>query len=195
MENISSGKILDGIKNNDRNIIQTIYDKYFSTISKYIKNNGGNDEDAWDVFQEGLIIIYEQIKNEKLEIKNTFITYFFTVCKYRWLKTLRDKGSKNFDHYDDTKELETIGFNTQDNQFEEVAEKERRLLLYHRNFKKISVECQKLIELLAKGLSTTEITQELNYKSTGFTYKKRRICKNMLVNKIKEDLATSQIKH
>lgn len=194
MKSISSGEILEGIKSNDRSVIQYVYNKYFSTISSYIKNNGGSEEDAWDIFQEGLIIVYEQSKNGNLELRNTFITYFFTICKYRWLKTLRDKGIKNFDYYGNVKELELIGFDKYDNQFEEVAEKERRLTLYHRNFEKISKECQNLIKLLAKGFSTDEITKKLKYKSIGFTYKKRRICKNMLIKRIKEDLNRQQIK-
>jgi hypothetical protein len=41
--------------------------------------------------------------------------------------------------------------------------------------------------LLAKGLTTKEITKELNYKSTGFTYKKRRLCKEQLLKRIKEN--------
>ncbi len=193
MKNISSAEILEGIKNNDRSIIELIYNKYFSTISKFVQNNTGSESDAWDVFQEGIVIVYEQSKTPDFKINNTFITYFYTVCKYRWLKTLRDRGIRKYEFYDDNKELENIGFNSQNNQFDEVAEKERRMLLYKRNLDKISKECQKLLKLMAKGLNVNEITLQLNYKSSGFTYKKRRICKHMLIKKIKQDLNNNQI--
>ena len=95
MKELTTDKILKGIFENDTKVVEYVYDKYFNAIKSYVIGNGGTKEDAWDIFQDGIIIIYEQIKNKDLEIKSSFMTYFFTICKYQWLKILRDKNKKN----------------------------------------------------------------------------------------------------
>ena len=81
MREIASDKILKGIFENDHSIIQYVYDKYFNTIKSFVFKYGGSKDDAWDVFQDGIVILYEQIKNDDLVIKSSFITYFF-IIKY-----------------------------------------------------------------------------------------------------------------
>ena len=187
MKELGSEKILEGIYRNDSQVIQYIYDKYFESIKKFITNYGGTEEDAWDIFQDGLIVVYEQIKNENLKLKHSFITYFYTVCKYSWLKVLRGRDKKYYEQVEHSKELERFSLVEYEIELDEFVEKEKRIKLYQLNFRKLSNECQKMLKLMAKGHTITEITNEFNYKSTGFTYKKRRICKERLIKLIKED--------
>lgn len=184
MKEIASEKILKGIFDNDRSIIQFVYDKYFNTIKSYVIKYGGSKEDAWDIFQDGIVIIYEQIKNEDLEIKSSFITYFFTVCKYQWLKTVRQNSNKYFEVIEESKDVERLHHQEHTIKLDEVIENEKRNKLYHVSFLKLSKECQYLLKLVAKGFSVKELAEALNYKSTGFTYKKRRICKQRLTKLI-----------
>ena len=184
MKEIASDKILKGIFENDRSIIQYVYDKYFNTIKSYVFKYGGSKDDAWDVFQDGIVILYEQIKNDDLVIKSSFITYFFTVCKYQWLKIVRQNSNKYFEVIEESHEVERLNHQEHILKIDEVVEKEKRTKLYQINFLKLSVECQDLLKLVAKGFSVTELTEALNYKSAGFTYKKRRICKQRLIKLI-----------
>jgi len=185
LKEIASDKILKGIFENDRSIIQYVYDKYFDIIKNYVVQYGGNKEDAWDIFQDGIVIIYEQIKNDDLVIKSSFITYFFAVCKYQWLKIVRQNRNKYFEVIEDSKEAEKLNHQEHRIKIDEVIENEKRIKLYHNNFLKLSKECQDLLKLVAKGFSIKELAEALNYKSTGFTYKKRRVCKERLIKLIK----------
>ncbi len=187
MKELASEKILEGIYRNDSQVIQYIYDKYFDSIKKLIKNYGGTEEDAWDVFQDGIIVVYEQIKNEKLKLRHSFLTYFYTICKYSWLKTLRSRDKKYYEQIEHSRDIERVSLSEYEVDLDETIEKEKRVKLYHLNFRKLSKECQKMMKLMAEGYSITELTNEFNYKSTGFTYKKRRICKDRLMRLIKED--------
>ena len=69
-------------------------------------------------------------------------------------------------------------------ELDEIIENENRTKLYHISFLKLSKECQYLLKLMAKGFSVKELAEALKYKSTGFTYKKRRICKQRLIKLI-----------
>ena len=187
MKKLTSDKILKGILENDRSVIEYVYDNYFNAIKSFVLRYGGTQEDAWDTFQDGIVIIYEQAKNEDLEIANTFMTYLFTICKYQWLKTLRDKNRKYFESIENNKEVEQIYHKQNAAGLDEIIEKEKRVKLYTRNFQRLSAICQKILKMIAQGYTVNELTEELGYKSNGFTYKKRRICKERLINLIKND--------
>ena len=49
-------------------------------------NNGGNAEDAEDVFQEGLVVLYESVLEDRFRNESSVETYLFAICKNRWLK-------------------------------------------------------------------------------------------------------------
>lgn len=187
MNELTSDKILKGIFENDNTVIQYVYDKYFNTIKSFVLRYGGAEEDAWDIFQDGIVVIYEQIKQENLVVKNSFLTYFYTVCKYQWLKVIRERDSKYFQSIEDSLEADRLNLNDQYHELDEAIEKEKRIKLYQKNVAKLSKECQALLKLVAKGYKIDEITTELDYKSTGFTYKKRRLCKERLIKLINTD--------
>ena len=79
MAKFSTERILAGIVENDRIVIQYVYDKYFASIKSYVVKHGGNDNDAWDVFQDSLMIVYEQAQSGNLVLQNKFITYFYSI--------------------------------------------------------------------------------------------------------------------
>lgn len=187
MKELTSEKILKGIFENDNTVIQYVYDKYFNTIKSFVLRYGGAEEDAWDIFQDGIVVIYEQVKNENLIVKNSFLTYFYTVCKYQWLKIIRERDSKYFESIEGSLEADRLNLNDENLKLDEAIEKEKRIKLYQRNVAKLSKECQALLKLVAKGYKTDEITTKLAYKSTGFTYKKRRLCKERLIKLINTD--------
>jgi RNA polymerase sigma factor (sigma-70 family) len=187
MREIASAKILKGIVDNDHRVMQYIYQKYFESIKGFVVRHGGTSDDAWDVFQDGIVVIYEQIKTKELTIQNTFHTYFFTVCKYTWLKVLREKDKRYYEQIETSKEIDQVNLNDYKLEIDEVIEKEKRIKLYNANFLKLSKECQKLLKLVADGQTVKEITESFNYKSVGFAYKKRRICKERLIKLIQKD--------
>jgi len=187
MREIASERILKGIIDNDHEVMQYIYKKYFESIQGFVIRHGGTRDDAADIFQDGIIIVYEQLKNKELKLKNTFHTYFYTICKYTWLKVLRDKDKRYYQQFEVSKEYDQINQQDYHTEIDELIEKEKRIKLYDANFIKLSKECQKLLKLVALGQSVQEIAESFNYKSVGFAYKKRRICKERLIRYIEED--------
>jgi RNA polymerase sigma factor (sigma-70 family) len=187
LKKYTSEKILKGILENDRRIIEYVYNTYFNAIKSFVLRYGGNHEDAWDIFQDGIVIIYEQARKEDLQIENSFMTYLFTICKYQWLKALRDRNKKYFETIENNKEVEQFFHQENAARLDEIIEKEKRLKLYASNFRKLSESCQKMLKLVARGLTVEELKQELGYKSNGFTYKKRSECKERLIKLINKD--------
>jgi DNA-directed RNA polymerase specialized sigma24 family protein len=66
MKSFSDEQILKGILRHDNLILQYIYKQYYYKINYFIKKNSGNEDDANDIFQEAIIIIYRKLKENDL---------------------------------------------------------------------------------------------------------------------------------
>ena len=188
MKEITTEQILEGIVNNNNFIIIYVYKKFFKIVSKFILDHGGKEDDARDIFQDGLMVIYEQRKNSNLRLDFEFSTYFYAICKNKWLRKQRDSEKMVLiDMEKITNDMEVIGLYKYFIETEELFLKEERLKVYQHNFEKMSEECRKLLRMVANGLNIKEIQIRFDYKSEGFTYKKRSICKTKLIYLIKQD--------
>ena len=80
--------LLQGLQQNDRPAIETIYKQNYSMVQTLIVNNNGSPEDAKDIFQEALIVLYEKVKSGSFELNCQIKTYLYSVCRRLWLKRL-----------------------------------------------------------------------------------------------------------
>lgn len=80
--------LLKGLAGNDRKAIETIYRAYYSMIQALVINNSGTSDDARDIFQEALIVLYEKAKSGSFELHAQLKTYIYAVCRHLWLKRL-----------------------------------------------------------------------------------------------------------
>lgn len=81
---------------NDSKAIAILYDTSFVKIKKHIKHNSGNLQDAEDVFQDGVTILYRNIKNGKFDAKNDIDAYLFTICKNLWINNVHKNSKIDF---------------------------------------------------------------------------------------------------
>jgi RNA polymerase sigma factor (sigma-70 family) len=80
--------LLTGLARNDRNAVEVIYSRHFGMVQSLIINNNGTPDDARDVFQEAMIILYEKSKSPDFELHCQLKTYLYSVCRRLWLKRL-----------------------------------------------------------------------------------------------------------
>jgi RNA polymerase sigma factor (sigma-70 family) len=80
--------LLKGLANNDRKAIETIYQNHYSMIQTLVINNSGTSDDARDIFQEAIIVLYEKAKSGSFELHAQLKTYIYAVCRRLWLKKL-----------------------------------------------------------------------------------------------------------
>lgn len=81
--------LLDGLSRNDRQSIERLYERNYPAIQAFIINNNGTVDDARDVFQESIIILYEKVKAGNFELQSKIKTYLYSVCRRIWLKKLQ----------------------------------------------------------------------------------------------------------
>lgn len=103
--------ILKGDKPSRGKAVQWVYDSCYSIVAKLISDQGGTQEDAEDVFQEGMMILYQNILSQKFKGDSSIKTYFISICKNVWFGMYKkrvkdDKLAKELQtHPDDTKPM------------------------------------------------------------------------------------------
>ncbi|MCF6358918.1 MAG: sigma-70 family RNA polymerase sigma factor, partial [Draconibacterium sp.] len=152
----SDEQILKGVLRHDNLILQYIYKQFYYKISYFVKKNQGNEDDASDVFQEAIIVIYRKLKENDLVFqKSSFAGYLFSVCRFIWLKQLEKRRIER------KKLNETLPFqeNLYDENLVELVDKNERYGLYQKHFATLSTDCQKLMQLFFEKVSLREIAK------------------------------------
>ena len=57
-------------------------------VQALILNNSGYPDDARDIFQEAMIVLYEKVRSGSFELNCQLKTYLYSVCRRLWLKRL-----------------------------------------------------------------------------------------------------------
>ena len=90
MSNFEQEKILlKGLALNDRLVVEAIYRDNYPMIQSFILNNNGNSDEARDIFQEAMIVVYEKAVSGTFELNCQLKTYIYSVCRRLWLKRLQ----------------------------------------------------------------------------------------------------------
>ena len=90
MSNIEQDKhLLEGLALNDREVIEAIYRDNYPMVQALILNNSGNSDEARDIFQEAMIVVYEKAVSGSFELHCLLKTFIYSVCRRLWLKRLQ----------------------------------------------------------------------------------------------------------
>ena len=181
--------LLNVILRNDTIILQFIYKNFYSKINFFIKKNSGDDDDANDIFQEAIIIIFRKLKANDLVLDCTFDTYLYSVCRFLWLKQL-DKRKVEKEKIKDNHEYNEDLY---DDGLEKVADLNERYKLYQKHFTNLGKDCQKILQLYFDKVPLKNIAQIMGFKSEKYAKKRKFKCKEYLIKSIKQDLEYNQI--
>ena len=92
----SEPEILKGMQYQDDKILLYMYHNNFRSVKHYIENNSGTNQDAEDIFQEAMILIYTKVREGNLELKCSVHTYLYSIARILWLKQLDLIKKRNF---------------------------------------------------------------------------------------------------
>jgi RNA polymerase sigma factor (sigma-70 family) len=183
VKRLSDEEIITGLRKRDNRVLQYIYKNSFNTVKQLILHNAGSDNDAEDIFQEALIVIFKKLREEEeFQLTAAFNTYIYSISRLLWLKHLRNIKKIEIDPLN--RDLE------ERLEFEEplpVQDKDLRMAIYQRTLMKIPEDCQKILRLTAQDISSREIAEQLGFRSEGYVRKRRHFCKEYLFTKVKED--------
>ena len=82
-------QLLKGLALSDKHSIETIYRENYSMIQYFVINNNGSADDARDIFQEAMVVLYEKSKDTTFSLNCQIKTYVYSICRRLWLKRLQ----------------------------------------------------------------------------------------------------------
>jgi len=81
--------LLQGLARSDRKAIEIIYRENYNMVQSLVINNSGSADDAKDIFQETMIVLYEKVRSGTFELNCLIKTYVYSVSRRLWLKRLQ----------------------------------------------------------------------------------------------------------
>jgi RNA polymerase sigma factor (sigma-70 family) len=82
-------ELLKGLAVSDKKAVETIYKENYNMVQSLIINNNGTVQEAKDVFQEAMIVLFEKARSGNFELNCQIKTYVYSVCRRIWLKRLQ----------------------------------------------------------------------------------------------------------
>src|SRR5688572_22470619 len=88
----SDEEFIEGLREGKNEVLKALYKKYFQLVLKFIVNNNGTQEAAQDIYQECIIVLYENAQDPSFNLHCQLQTYIYSVARRLWLKQLKKAG-------------------------------------------------------------------------------------------------------
>ena len=82
-------ELLLGLARDDDKALDTIYRENFPSILRMVLQHKGSEDDAKDLFQEAMIVLYEKVRQGEFDLYSKLKTFLYSVCRHLWLKKLQ----------------------------------------------------------------------------------------------------------
>ena len=160
------------IRNGNPDTIKELYKSSYPYCTAFIIKNGGDQEDAREIFQKSMVILLEKLNDEAFELTSTIKKYLSGICRNQWLKELKRRGKmKLLDTDNDIPDASVF----EPGVFQE-DESSTRIQQVFQHLNSGNETCKRLLVLtFFNKLSDKEIAPVMNY-SLEFVRNKRRRC-------------------
>lgn len=183
MIHYSDEAILEGLRLRSDYIINFTYKEFYPLIKFLVTDNGGAEEDAEDIFQDGIVTLYNKIILNQLVLTSSFKTYMYSVCRNLWLQKL-NKRKAIFDKLKDVEEyIDLPGDMLQEASVEEMEM--QRIIQMH--FLALPEECQKVLRLFIQKVPSQEIAGIMGFKTDNYAKTRKYLCKQDLKKRVADD--------
>jgi RNA polymerase sigma factor (sigma-70 family) len=135
-QNPTDEMLIKGLLTEQDEWVSILYNKARPLIIRYALNNQSTVDEAKDLVQNTVIIVYENILLGKLVLTSSLTTYIFAIAKNLWLKELRKKRRHVMIHLDDA-DFES---ENQDDLIED------RIFQLQKAIKELDAKCQEILK-------------------------------------------------
>ncbi len=160
---LTDEELLAGLAEGADGALAQLYQRYFPMALHLIVSNNGTEDDAKDIFQEAMVVLYEKVTEGSLELHCQVKTYLYSICRRLWLKQLARKG--RYTLYDTERDLgegePTVALETD---LTEHAQRDIQFEVMETSLAKLGEPCRTLLEdFYIRHLSMQEITDKFGY--------------------------------
>lgn len=181
--------LIKGIRMHESPILQYVYDTYYPIIEGYIVHNQGSREQARDIFQDAMIVVYNKIRADQLELTCKFGTYLYAICKNMWIQERKKYLLR-------AEKLKQKPLMVHDPGPPDDPLLQKHLNhLFNKHFGDLSEDCQKILSMYFNNFSVEDIRSAMNYKDLHHTADRKYRCKKSLIKRIVNDPLFKRLKN
>ena len=171
----TDAKILDLIRKGDEEALVTLYKSNRKPVDTYITRNSGTTDDAQDVLQESLVILWERIRTGRFEYKAQLNTFIYATVRNLWSQRLRQKKRLS------SAEIDPEAHEDQSPSVLDYLIATERVEMVHDALETIGEQCKKLLLLFYwEEQSMEEIAIRLGFANADTVKAKKYQCKKAL---------------
>lgn len=157
-KSLADEEIIGGLISGDRQALEALYSNYFPLVLNMIVRNSGTEDEAKDVFQEAVCILYDKIQQGGFTLSSKLNTYLYAVSRHLWLKQLNSKEWGVMDIRDMEEPIELKA------DLHLHQEKEMQFEQMERALEKLGDPCKTILtDFYIDGKSMVEISEKFAY--------------------------------
>jgi RNA polymerase sigma factor (sigma-70 family) len=166
-------------KNNEA--LKYLYKDPLRKIRKFILMNSGTLDDADDVFQDAVIVLFQYVKNGKYKEEYELDGFLFRVAKNAWIDIARKKQK--------IIKASFIGFDIGDeSDYLKDLIRDEELNTFHMLFNKLEDNCKKILSFVVfDKKSMKEISELMGFKDENVAKNQHYRCKKYFTKIVSEN--------
>lgn len=137
---MTDDQIIQALKSGKQNqAIKALY-RYYPVVRQMILKNNGSRQDAEDIYQESLIILFRKSKEESFRLTSSLSTFLFSISRFQWMNELRKRKKEAKEKLEDFSEEDA-------NFFSVCVEDETKFKKAEQALMKLGEKCRELLRL------------------------------------------------
>jgi len=155
-------EFIEGLRTGNEAALKALYKKYYNIVLKIVVNNSGSSEAAEDIYQETIIVLFENAQKPNFTLNCQLQTFIYSIAKRLWLKQLRNNS--NMTKLSNGQEEEIVDVSEEIN---EHQKKEDALLKMTKSLNELGEPCKTIItDFYISHLSMEEISAKFGYTNS-----------------------------
>jgi len=176
----STDEILKAITSGkDRMVFNHLYDDCLPKIERFILRNNGDKDEAYDIFQDAILIFYKQVKLNRFKKEYEVQGFIYTVGRNLWINRIK-KRNKQISMDDQVLLAET-------NPLQDLITKERENIISE-VLSLLGERCKTLLTFsIYHNYSLDNIRKIMGFSTVNAVKTKHYKCKQRLIKLVKDN--------
>jgi RNA polymerase sigma factor (sigma-70 family) len=174
-------RVLDQIRRGDEEALVRLYEICGKQVTAFVTRNSGTHDDAEDLLQEALVVLWERVRANRYEQAARISTFVFATVRNMWMRRLARTRREVVTELGDG--------NTMSNDLsalDEMIESEEAALV-NSALEKLGNPCKQLLLLYYwEELSMDEIARTMGFANAETVKSKKYQCKKALAGLMKQ---------
>jgi len=177
----ADSEILKAIRSgDDKDVLQYMYEKHFPKMRKYVMNNSGDSDAAFDIFQDSMVVFYKYVREGRFNPEHETGAFLFSVGRNLWLNRVKKEKrevamAEHVDFMDEGQDVISL-----------LITREREELISG-ILKELGEKCKKLLQLsVFYRMRNSEICERMGFSTENAVKTRKYKCMQKLISIVEE---------